>query len=148
MNVAGASYSNESDGGPFGALRPMRGVADVSFNADPGSGQYTVVTPEGAAAPNWYSGGGTSIGAPQWAGLLAIANAQRALAAKAPLGQPQSLLYGQVGAVPGRYAAAFNDVATGRNGTCLVCTAAHGYDLPTGLGTPNADDLLVQFAAR
>jgi subtilase family serine protease len=127
--------------------RSMRSVADVSFNADPNSGQYLVVTPAGASTPGWYSAGGTSIGVPQWAGLLAVANAQRALAGKAPLGQPQAALYKGIAAVKGLYAGAFLDVSTGRDGSCTNCAAGTGYDQPTGLGTPFGANLIALLAA-
>jgi subtilase family serine protease len=141
------AFSNVTDGGPFGGVGLMRSVSDVAFNADPGSGQYMVVTAPNAVSPNWYSGGGTSMGAPQWAGLVAIANAQRALEGRAPLGVVADALYRQVGAVPGLYAAAFLDITRGRDGDCSICTAAPGYDGPTGLGTPNADRLLPLLVA-
>jgi hypothetical protein len=127
--------------------RSMRSVADVSFNADPNSGQYLIVTPSGAASPSWYSGGGTSIGAPQWAGLLAVANAQRAQVGKPALGAPHPVLYERIAAVRGLYAGALLDVTTGRDGRCAACAAGIGYDAPTGLGTPNGTDLLSLLAA-
>ena len=130
-----------------GAKTAKRSVADVSFNANPNTGQYLVVTPAGASAASWYSGGGTSIGTPQWAGLLAVANAQRALVGKAPLGEPQSAIYKRIGAVKGLYAGAFLDVTSGRDGSCATCVAVAGYDAPSGLGTPNAGDLLDLFAS-
>jgi subtilase family serine protease len=129
------------------ASHPMRSVADVAFNADPASGQYLIVTRPGTTVPTWYSGGGTSIGTPQWAGLIAVANAQRALAGKPPLGQAQLTLYRTIGAVRGLYAGAFLDVTQGRDGSCSACSAVTGYDTPTGLGTPKAANLLELLAA-
>lgn len=123
-----------------------RTVADVAFNADPSTGQYLAVMAQGATSVSWLSAGGTSLATPQWAGLLAVANAQRALAGKAALGQPHPVLYGQVAAVPGSYASAFADIGSGRNGSCTLCVAKAGYDLPTGLGTPNAASLLALLA--
>ena len=90
-----------------------RTVADVAFNADPSTGQYLAVMAQGATSVSWLSAGGTSLATPQWAGLLAVANAQRALAGKAALGQPHPVLYGQVAAVPGSYASAFADIGSG-----------------------------------
>ena len=119
-----------------------RTVADVSFNADPASGQYVAVMSPGSATVNWLSAGGTSISAPQWAGVIAVANASRLLAAKPLLGLPHSILYGQISTVPGSYANVFGDVAKGTHGTCSTCTAKTGYDQLTGLGTPNVANLL------
>ena len=123
-----------------------RSVADVAFNADPSTGQYVAVMAPGSNAVNWISAGGTSLSTPQWAGLLAVANAQRALAGKAMLGAPHALLYGSFASVPGTYAATFADITTGRHGTCSTCTAKAGYDAMTGLGTPNASYLLSGLA--
>jgi len=119
-----------------------RTVADVAFNADPASGQYVAVVSPGSSAVSWLSVGGTSLSTPQWAGLLAIANASRALAAKPALGAPHSVLYGQIAAVPGNYASAFADVTKGSDGVCATCTAKVGYDPLSGLGTPNVTSLL------
>ncbi|MBJ7312519.1 S53 family peptidase [Rugamonas sp. CCM 8940] len=119
-----------------------RTVADVAFNADPASGQYVAVLTPGSAAVNWISAGGTSLSTPQWAGLIAVANAGRALNGKAALGAPHAVLYGQIASVPGNYAGAFADIVKGSDGSCAACTAKAGYDQLTGLGTPNAGSLL------
>jgi len=119
-----------------------RSVADVAFNADPNSGQYVAVMGPGSSTVNWISAGGTSLSTPQWAGLLAVANARRSLSGKGPLGAPHALLYGALASVPGTYAASFADITTGRNGSCSSCAAKAGYDAMTGLGTPYAAGLL------
>ena len=56
-------------------------------------------------------------------------------------------MYGQIGAVPGSYAAVFADISKGSHGTCSSCTAKAGYDQLTGLGTPNASALLTALSA-
>jgi subtilase family serine protease len=119
-----------------------RSVSDVSFNADPTTGQYIAVISQGSSTVGWLSAGGTSLSAPQWAGVLTIANAQRALASKSALGAPHSVLYGTVAGTAGNYAGAFLDITKGSDGTCSVCSAKAGYDNPTGLGTPNVASLL------
>jgi hypothetical protein len=40
------------------------------------------------------------------------------------------------------YASTFYDITQGSDGSCAVCFAAIGYDLPTGIGTPNVASLL------
>jgi subtilase family serine protease len=125
---------------------PRRGVADVAFNADPATGQFVAVIPAGSSATSWISAGGTSLSTPQWAGLVAVANAIRAQTGKTALGAPHSTLYGQIGAVPTSYAAAFADIVTGSDGSCATCSARSGYDQLTGLGTPNAATLLTALA--
>jgi len=124
-----------------------RAVADVAFNADPNSGQYVATIAQGSTTTRWVSAGGTSLSTPQWAGLVAVANALRATGGKAALGAPHTVLYTQIGAVPGTYAAAFGDVASGSNGTCTGCAAKAGYDTPTGWGTPNASALLSSLSS-
>lgn len=119
-----------------------RTVADVAFNADPSTGQYVATQTPGSATVTWISAGGTSLSTPQWAGLVAVVNAQRARAAKAVLGTPHTMLYGSIATVPGTYASAFADITKGSHGTCGTCAAGIGYDRPTGLGTPNVAGLL------
>jgi subtilase family serine protease len=121
--------------------RRFRSVADVSFNADPNTGQYYAMTAPGRVT-NWYAGGGTSIATPQWAGLLAVANAQRAQKALPPLGQLHTRLYGSFAPGSTAWAQNFTDVKVGSNGTCVGCKAIVGYDSPSGLGTPKAGTLL------
>lgn len=119
-----------------------RAVADVAFNADPATGQYVATMAPGSSTVNWISAGGTSLATPQWAGLIAIANASRALSAKAALGSPHAVLYSQIAAVPGTYASAFADITKGLNGACTICVSSTGYDTPSGLGTPNVSNLV------
>lgn len=138
--VALPSYQSGTVGG-----YARRAVADTAFNADPNSGQYVATLAPGATTVRWVSAGGTSLATPQWAGLLAVANAMRVAAAKPLLGQPHAALYLQIGAVPTQYAAAFKDVASGSNGSCTVCAAKAGYDTPTGWGTPNVSALLTSL---
>ena len=123
-----------------------RNVADVAFNADPATGQYTAVMAQGSSTASWLSIGGTSLSTPQWAGLVAIANASRALQAKTALGLPHGILYGQIATVPGTFASSFADITRGSNGTCSVCTAKVGYDPLGGLGTPNVKSLLASLS--
>jgi subtilase family serine protease len=61
--------------------KAFRGVADVAMNADPTTGQYVARIEPGATEPVWISAAGTSLATAQWAGILAVANAQRASAA-------------------------------------------------------------------
>ncbi len=125
----------------------MRAVADVSFNADPNTGQYIAVIAQNSSDVSYWDAGGTSLATPQWAGLIAVANALRAQASLAPIGLAQPALYG-LGTQAASYASAFLDVTTGTNGSCATCFAGVGYDLPTGLGTPNAAALLALLSGQ
>ncbi|CBJ50500.1 S53 family peptidase [Ralstonia solanacearum] len=119
-----------------------RSVADVAFNADPYSGQYLAVIAPGSSSVSWHSAGGTSLATPQWAGLLAIANAVRAQSGQGVLGLAQNFLYSGVSTRPSLYASVFSDITQGSDGTCSTCAAHVGYDQPSGLGTPNVTSLL------
>lgn len=119
-----------------------RAVADVGFNANPSTGQFVAVMQPGSSAVSWVSAGGTSLSTPQWAGLVAVANALRAQSGAAALGTPHAVLYGTIGSTPGTYASAFSDIQSGSNGSCPICSAKTGYDGLTGLGTPNVTGLL------
>jgi subtilase family serine protease len=106
-----------------------RGTPDVSFDADPTTG----VAVYSAALGGWLEVGGTSVGAPAWAGILAAADQLRAAAGAAPLAETgheaQKALY--------HLASGLYDVTTGSNGACgAICTAGPGYDFVTGLGSP------------
>ena len=115
-----------------------RDVADVSYNA----GVYTaVLVAEGFRVPGQiglYFVGGTSAGAPQWAGIMALANQ----AAGHPLGFVNPSLYKI--ARNGAYGSVFHDVTTGSNGWMgnLGESAGPGYDMPTGVGSPNVANLI------
>jgi hypothetical protein len=124
------------------SIATKRVAADVAFNADPASGQYVAVIPQNGSTPNWISAGGTSISSPQWAGIVSIANAVRALSSKPPLGFAHPVLYGQIGAIPGTYANSFADIKAGSHGSCGTCLATTGFDELSGLGTPNFSNLL------
>ena len=95
---------------------PMRGVPDVSGNADPETGYAIRV--DGAAAVV----GGTSAVAPLWAGLIARINATKGRSA----GFVNPLLYRAPGSL--------RDIAQGSNG---AYNATVGWDACTGLGSPN-----------
>ncbi|MFZ6875580.1 peptidase S53 [Undibacterium sp. Di27W] len=138
--TATPSYQNNSVPGVGTPAR--RVVADVSMNADPNTGQYVAVMTPGSSTVNWVSAGGTSLSTPQWAGIIAIANATLVQAGKPVLGAPHATLYNKIASVPGTYASSFADIAKGSNGSCSTCTAKTGHDQLTGLGTPNVSNLL------
>jgi len=120
----------------------MRTVSDVAFNANPSTGQYVALTAQGSTTTTWNSYGGTSIGTPQWAGLVAVANARRVAASQAVLGDVHNAIYKTIAGSAANYAAAFYDVVDGTDGTCATCVTGTGYDTVTGWGTPNATALL------
>ena len=127
---------------PGAGAAKRRTVSDVAFNANPTTGQYVALTSKGSLVTNWNAYGGTSIGAPQWAGLVAVANARRVAAAKALLGDVHTTLYKTIAGSASAYAADFLDIVDGSDGSCATCATAKGYDTVTGWGSPNAAALL------
>ena len=102
---------------------------DVSAVADPFTGVKIVFDRQVIV------GGGTSLSAPLWAGIAAVINQFLTEKGQAPLGNLNPLLYR---VAQGARLPAFQDVVRGGN---AVDNAGPGYDLVTGLGTPNADNL-------
>src|SRR6266704_2434681 len=103
-----------------------RGIPDVSFDANPNTGVSIFDSTRIQGQSGWFTVGGTSVGAPNWAGILAAGRA----AGKTAL-QGSSAIYS------GGYKTNLRDVTSGNNGTCGTdCTAGTGYDLVTGLGSP------------
>ena len=93
----------------------------------------------------WYDLGGTSLSCPQWAGLVALADQMHG----GGLGLINSTLY-DLAADPTTYADDFYDVTTGNNQAVPNVPgypATPGWDPVTGLGTPNAANLLPDLAA-
>jgi subtilase family serine protease len=123
-----------------------RGIPDVSYNGDPGTGfaVYDSVAINGLTG--WLQVGGTSAGTPQWAALMAITNSMRAAARKANLNAANSAVYSQAKT---NAATAFHSVTQGTNGSCgAICTARTGYDYITGVGTPQSNNLVSSLSAQ
>ncbi len=102
-----------------------RGTPDVSYDANPSTG-FAVYDSYGSGG--WAQFGGTSVGAPQWAALIAIADQGRALSHLGSLSNAQAALYGIS-------RSDFRDITSGSNGY----SASSGYDLASGLGSPIAN---------
>lgn len=118
-----------------------RAAPDVSYGADPATGFAVYSSTPYLKQSGWFQMGGTSAGAPQWAGILAATNQLRRAAGKPVLSAVtasgatplHTALYGAGLRASGVVA----DVTTGANGTCGVfCTAGVGYDTVTGVGSP------------
>lgn len=59
-----------------------RGVPDVSYVADPNTGVVVYDSTYDPSLGTWWIVGGTSVGSPQWAGLIALVNGLRVRAAR------------------------------------------------------------------
>ena len=120
-----------------------RTVADVAYNASDYTGILIYASFAGIIdGPGFYFTGGTSEGAPQWAGIAALADQ----AAGHPLGDLNPALYA-IGANPTEYAADFHDITVGDDAFLgLGFSAGPGYDMPTGLGSPDVANLISTLA--
>lgn len=123
-----------------------RAVPDVAYSADPASG-FAVYDAYGYQGQSgWFVVGGTSAGAPQWSGLLAIANGVRVANGKTTLNAVSAMNKVVYGAASAAYTANYRDILSGTNGSCgALCTAQPGYDYVTGLGSPIANNLVGTF---
>ena len=81
-------------------------------------------------------GGGTSMAAPIWAGMAAVMNQYLLDHGGRLLGDLNPMLYRVAELAQLR---SFRDITLGGN---AVESAGPGYDLVTGLGTPDADNLV------
>jgi subtilase family serine protease len=102
----------------------QRLVPDVALEAATSPGNY--VLENGL----WYIVGGTSDAAPQLAGILSSLNQKKSPNGS---GNPGELLYDLCGST------SLQDVTSGSNG---AYNAVGGYDMVTGIGTPNVNNLL------
>jgi subtilase family serine protease len=136
-----------------------RGIPDVAFQASSATGGliYLSLPPDGngsnvnANSTGWYSIGGTSLSCPQWAGIVAIADQlNKSLHNGATLGFINPALY-KLGANATSYANDFFDVASGNTNQADSRVpgypATAGWDAVTGLGTPNAANLVPDLVA-
>jgi hypothetical protein len=109
-----------------------RTTPDVAYAASTATAVYVYDS-------GWWAVGGTSVGAPQWAGIVAVADQGRVLASAGTLdGASQTL--------PALYnlpATAFHDIVSGSNGN----PAGTGYDLVTGLGSPVVPQVVAGLVA-
>jgi outer membrane biosynthesis protein TonB len=124
-----------------------RSTPDVAFDADPNSGVSVYVIPPSATngQGHWQAIGGTSVGAPAWAGMIAIADQGRALAGQPALSGANQLL-------PALYSLSSSDfhkvsvTASGRGSTNEVINTPE-YNTQTGLGTPAGPALINDLIA-
>jgi subtilase family serine protease len=136
------------DGVP--GIGATRGVPDVAADGEGNTGMAVAFGKPGGGYL-LAGAGGTSAGAPFWAGLIALADQQ----AGHPLGFVNPAIY-RIARGP-RYHQAFHDVTTGSNTAILTSTSAPvtitgyragpGWDPVTGWGTPDAQ-VLVPLLAR
>lgn len=120
-----------------------RAFPDVSLVADPNTGVAVYDSTALNGQKGWFRVGGTSASAPMWAALVSLANERRQAVPKPTLSGANPALYGLAGSIDGTgnslYGYYFFDVSAGNNGGF---SATPRYDEVTGLGTPNALNLV------
>ncbi|MGC9496512.1 S53 family peptidase [Streptomyces sp. WG7] len=143
QNRTGTGYANVC---AAGSGETCRQVPDVSAVGDPATGYPVAFGRTSTGGQYWHIIGGTSGAAPVWAALMAQADQDLACQANGTVGHAHNALY----RLP---ATAFRDVTTGNNnltesgnhsGQYLAGT---GYDLATGLGTPNGREIVKGLCA-
>ncbi len=120
----------------------FREVPDVTGDADPATGyaMYCTVTNAGCPSTGWISVGGTSAAAPLWAGSTALINQYLQAQGKKVIGYANPALYALFNAHP--QFPAFHDITTGNN---LNYPAVTGYDLASGIGSPDVYNMARDF---
>jgi len=114
----------------------MRNIPDVALTA---SGIFVVAN----NGQQELGVGGTSCAAPLWAGFTAFVNQQAAGLGKPTVGFLNPAIYAIGKGVS--YTADFHDITTGNNTNASSANkyfAVPGYDLCTGWGTPNGQNLI------
>ncbi|PRQ06567.1 S53 family peptidase [Enhygromyxa salina] len=101
-----------------------RVVADVSAAASPASPYWVYFNSD------WSIYGGTSFSAPVWAAMVAVVNQYRDDEGMAPVGYLNQALY-----LTPAVQATFRDVV---DGATADFSAGHGWDVPSGWGSPSA----------
>ncbi len=169
MNGSGASWSSETvwnynldgypDVGSGGGISTYYTIpywqTNVSMAANSGSTTFRNIPDVALTADNvfaCYDNGvtngtyyftGTSCAAPLWAGFCALVNEQSIAVSGTTVGFLNPALYAIANST--NYNACFHDITTGNNvgtGTPGLFYAVTGYDLCTGLGTPNGTNLI------
>jgi subtilase family serine protease len=123
-----------------------RGVPDVAFSAGVNGGVLTVCSVCDGGPPAFFLFGGTSVGPPTWSGLVVDTDQL----AGHDIGDINRVLY-QIGQ-SSHARADLHDVRVGNNDVAEIggagFEAREGWDPVTGLGTPNAANLLPELAKR
>ncbi|MDP4143537.1 MAG: S53 family peptidase [Bacillota bacterium] len=115
-----------------------RGNPDISWDADPNSGVAVYDTTSYSGQTGWFQVGGTSLGAPCWAAMVALFDQNRATPYTSS--DVMTKLYTAAGTTGSSgYNTYFHDVTSGTN---TGYNALSGYDLVTGIGSPKADALV------
>ncbi len=134
----------------------QRSTPDVAFDANPSTGVEIYETSPRSGKGSWQVYGGTSLGAPAWAAIIAIVDQGRALAGKGSLD-------GSTQALPALYALPASDFHhpspnegfLGSGGLSSILGDIFASDgsgatanIATGLGSPNGPSLVTDLVSR
>lgn len=159
-NGPGGAWESETGWIGSGGGYSTEGFATPSYQLLPGvinsanSGSTTLRNvPDVAAEANadnyycanaWCGGGigGTSLAAPRWAGFMALVNEQAASGGKPSAGFLNPIIYRY--GTGANYDGVFHDITSGDNNedNGAAFNAVVGYDLVTGWGSPNGQNLI------
>ena len=141
-----------SQPGPYCGAQPgvlCREIPDVSLDADPGTGYSIWCTDPGDSSctlnefgvPGWIRFGGTSCSAPLWAAIGALTDTH----VRGRVGLFGYLVYPFDSAAG--YASQFHDITLYGNGVLPSgpYNAGAGYDMATGVGTPDIFNFINSF---
>jgi subtilase family serine protease len=125
--------------GSNGASTTIRNIPDVA--AEGNFDNY--LCDQGSCSGTW---GGTSFAAPRWAGFLALVNQQKVASGGSTLGFVNPAIY-SIG-FGSSFASDFHDITSGNNnnGHGKSYNAVTGYDLVTGWGSMNGQNLINALA--
>lgn len=119
-----------------------RSFPDVSFNADPETGEAMWIRPSLDGQPAWQVIGGTSMASPQWAGFLALVNEARTDKGLKTIGFINPILYN---ATSKDKISIFVDITAGNNG---LYTSVEGWDAVTGWGSMRGYAMLDYLSSK
>jgi subtilase family serine protease len=143
---AGSTPIGANRGVPDVALQSSSRTGALVYLSLPPDGDSGLICPSGdPCSTGWYDIGGTSLATPQWAGLVALADQVNG----GGLGLLNPYLY-EIASNPAQYANDFYDVTVGNNQvdpSIPGYPATTGWDPITGLGTPNAANLIPDLVA-
>jgi kumamolisin len=114
-----------------------RQVPDVAADADPSTGTLVIF------GGQVQQGGGTSLATPMWAAFTSLIDQYLRAHGKPPVGFFNPTLYGLANGTPAQ--APFHDITLGGND---FFPATPGYDMVTGLGSPDVWHLAQDVAAQ
>lgn len=125
--------------------RGARGIPDVAYYADISPGYSVYDSTANNGQKGWFAVGGTSAGSPQWAALFALVDQLRGCGTAGGSCLPGGYQSPYPLYLVGYAGSNYNDIKTGCNGN-NVC-AGSAYDFVTGIGSPQAQNLVPNLSA-